>query len=523
MENKIACVQGEFFETECMKGNYKEKENISEDKSTRRIKAVNRQQMYLRMVEVEKLVEEDHEVRAIWELTGKLDLSQYYASIKVMNNAAGRSASDPRVLISIWIYSYSKGISSAREITRLSEYDPAYQWLTGMEPINYHTLSDFRVDHQGALTTLFTQVLGVLSAEGLVTLEHVMHDGTKIKACASSDTFRREERIKEHLKIAKEQIERMGDPREAEEVSPRITKARERAVREKKERLECALRELEKIRASKTSEEEKAQARVSQTDPQARIMKQNNGGYGPSYNVQISTDAKEKIIVGVGISQSANDCDELMKAKERIEENVQQVPGKMVVDGGFISRENIVKMHDAKNGELIGPIPNHKNQSQSQLRRRGVSPDFDPHKFMYDAVTDIYICPNGKLLRYDGKEQHVGRMVYKYRCNAKDCQGCTSKQFCCPKNETKGRSLVRSEESPEITSFIEKMQTQEAKDIYKRRGEVAEFPNLWIKSKIKLQQFRVRGLLKTGMETTWACLTYNISQWIRLCWIPQRA
>jgi transposase len=175
---------------------------------------------------VEQLVSEDHEVRAIWEFVGRLELSRYYEDIGVVEGEAGRPALDPRLMISLWVYAYSKGVSSAREISRLCEYDPAYQWLTGMELINYHTLSDFRVKHKEALDELFTEILGLLSVEGLISLERVMHDGMKIKACASADTFRREGRIRAHLDLAREQVEQMGDPRVSEEVSPRVAKAR---------------------------------------------------------------------------------------------------------------------------------------------------------------------------------------------------------------------------------------------------------------------------------------------------------
>ena len=63
------------------------------------------------------------------------------------------------------------------------------------------------------------------------------------------------------------------------------------------------------------------------------------------------------------------------------------------------------------------------------------------------------------------------------------------------------------------------MDTPEAKEIYKQRGPTAEFPNAWIKEKLKLRQFRLRGLSKIGMECVWACLTYNIQSWIRLRWV----
>jgi transposase len=243
-----------------------------------RVQPINRQQLILQPVDLEQIVPEDHEVRAIWELTGRLDLSGYYEEIKALEGVAGREAVDPRLLISLWIYSYSEGISSAREISRLCEYHPAYQWLTGMKPINHHTLSDFRVEHKEALDELFAGVLGLLSAEGLISLERVMHDGTKVKANAGTDSYRREDRVREHLEIARRHVSEMGDPEKAEEVVPKVAAARQRAAKEKQQRLEKAIEELEKIRASKSGVLAKASARVSESDPECRIMKQGNGG-----------------------------------------------------------------------------------------------------------------------------------------------------------------------------------------------------------------------------------------------------
>ena len=79
---------------------------------------------------------------------------------------------------------------------------------------------------------------------------------------------------------------------------------------------------------------------------------------------------------------------------------------------------------------------------------------------------------------------------------------------------------MRSEFRPEVAAQAAKMETEEAKAIYKKRGQVAEFPNAWIKDKLGLRQFRLRGLRKVGAEMLWACLTYNIQQWMRLSWRP---
>ena len=270
-----------------------------------RRREINRQQLLLRPVEVEKLVDLDDPVRTIWELVGGLNLEPFYAEIESVEGVAGRPVWDPRLLISLWIYAYKDGVNSAREVARLCEYHPAYQWLTGLEVVNYHTLADFRIKHKKALDQLFIEVLGVLSHEGLITLQRVMHDGTKVKACASDKSFHRKATLQDHLRLAREQVEQMGDP-ESEEVSQRVAKARQRALREKQERLEEALKALEKIEASR-SKEDKQKARASSTDPDARVMLQAKGAYGPSYNAQISTDVKAKIIVGVGVTQAPTD------------------------------------------------------------------------------------------------------------------------------------------------------------------------------------------------------------------------
>ena len=478
-----------------------------------RVRAVSRSQLTWQVLDVERLIELDHPARAIWELSGRLKLDGFYAPIEAVEGSAGRTPWDPRLLVSLWIYAYSRGISSAREIARRCTYEPAFQWLCGLGEINHHTLSDFRVNHDAGLRELFVQVLGVLSSEGLVSLERVMHDGTRIKACAGADSFRREERLKEHLEAARKQVEAMGDPREEEPKRKRA--AQERALRERQQRLEQALEEVQKAREAKRKDKE--QARASQSDPQSRIMKQSDGGYAPSYNVQLSTEASHRIIVGAEVSQSPNDFVHLIGAVGQVETNLGQKPAQVVVDAGFTSRENILTM--AEQGvDLIGPLAAANVSWEGQQRQRGVSEKFDSDQFSYDAKQNIYRCPAGQILRHKGRDFGPGTVVHKYTAKIETCEACQFRSQCCPGNHYHGRSVTRTEYSPILQQFAEKMETDAAKAIYRQRGAVAEFPNAWIKEKMGLKQFRLRGLVKVGLEVLWAALTYNIQQWIRLSW-----
>ena len=488
---------------------------VATEEKKLRLRPINRNQMILHPVDIEQLIPDDHEVRAIWELVGSLDLSSYYDTIDAVEGEAGSPAFDPRLLISLWVYAYSKGISSAREIARLSAYDPAYQWLTGMRPVNYHTLADFRSTHAASLRQLLIDVLALLTREGLITLERIMHDGTRIRASAGRDTFRGEKAISEHRARAAAQIRAMEETAD-KEMTPRIRKAQERAARERKERPTLALGELETIRAQKRS----TQTRVSTTDPECRIMGQSDGGYAPSYNVQISTDAHEKAIIGVTIAASPADQTLLPQALDEIETTTGRIPRQLVVDQGFTTRETILTA--AERGiDRIGSFPDASAGRLTVFRSRGITEGFYPERFRFDPEQNRYLCPEGKTLFYTKSVRQRGKRTIIYQARTEDCRVCPSKSSCCPR--VGRRSLYRLENDPRITAFIAKMETDEARAIYHQRGAVAEFPNAWIKDKFGLRQFRLRGLVKAGMEALWACLTYNIKLWIRLCWRPRLA
>lgn len=340
------------------------------------IRRVNRQQMSWRAVDVERLISEDHPARAIWALVGRLDLSAFYRAIESSTEEGGRPAFDPQMLISLWVYAYSQGIGSAREVARRCEYDPAFQWLTGLEEVNYHTLADFRVERQEELDELFTQVLAALSKEGLIPLETVMQDGTKIKALVSTRSYQREGTIQGHLERARQRVAEMGDPRN-DESNPKAKQAQARARREQQERLESALVELVKLQENKKGEQAKSKTRVSSSDPQARVMHHSDGGLALSYNAQISTDAAHGLVVGVAVTQAAEDSAQLLPAVDRVEQRLKKKPRQMVADGSYTTRENIEKMA-GREVDFVGSMGREEMPSGATVPNR-----LPPSAFLY--------------------------------------------------------------------------------------------------------------------------------------------
>ena len=173
----------------------------------------------------------DHPVRAIWELSGRLDLSGFAGALRTQRDQGGRAAWDPRLLVAVWIWAYSEGIRSAREMERQMEYRPELEWLCGMEVVNHHTLSDFRVSHAEALEQIFTQVLAVLSQAGLIDLRQVAVDGTRLRSQAATSSERRRGTIEKHLEQARAVVGELAAQAGDEESNQRRQAARRRAAR----------------------------------------------------------------------------------------------------------------------------------------------------------------------------------------------------------------------------------------------------------------------------------------------------
>jgi len=197
---------------------------------------------------------------------------------------------------------------------------------------------------------------------------------------------------------------------------------------ERKEQLSRAMEELEKIKSQKRS----TQTRASITDPECRIMSQPDGGYAPSYNVQVSTEAHEKAIIAVSISQSSADQMLCAPAIDNIEGTTGKVPDELVVDGGFTTRDAILAVEE-RGIDLIGSPPDKSSAPLNALEGLGITEPFYPEHFLFDPETNTYICPEGKSLVSRGKSVQKGKTTYLYR--GKECKSCPSKFLllspCC--------------------------------------------------------------------------------------------
>jgi transposase len=493
--------------------------NGQESTAPLKLRVLDRSQLRMMTLDVDSLIGPDHKARALWDLSGTMDLTAFCEDIRSQVGRPGRQHNDPRLLVSLWLYAYSEGISSARELSREMEHEPGLRWLANLEVVNHTTLSDFRKDYRKGLDEVFTQLLAVMEGAGLVNLDRLMQDGTKIQAQASGNSFRREKTVRERLQRAREVVAELGDP-DDEEKPARLQAARRRAAQEQVQRLEAAVRELQEIQRTKHSDKEKAEARVSITEPEARMMKHgNDGGIAPSYNLQLTTDAQEKVIVNQALTTSSSDGSvNLSEVVEQVEAKLERKPNQIVADGGYTNQKNIIDLANAE-VDFIGSLPDKEVRQAASLKAAGIAEEFSGDQFTKVTEGNALRCPAGKELNYRQTQHKRGNGYEVYQAQGSDCRACEFCQQCCPKGFQNGRivSLLISE-PPQVIAFREKMQTPEAKKAYQQRGPVAESPNAWIKEKFGIHKFRLRGLAKASIEALWACLTYNVMQWIRLVW-----
>src|ERR1017187_4288949 len=479
-----------------------------------RFKPIDRQLNVLRAFALDTLIDEDHPARAIWEFLEQLDLLPCETNIKAVEGHCGQATIQPRMLIAVWLYACSQGSGAAREVSRLCESEPGLRWLCGDQPINYHTLSDFRVEHQDALRDLFIDALGVLSQQGLISLKQVAHDGTRIRAVAGGSSFHREETLEKHRAAAAAQVAAL-EAEEATGDSARRIAARRRAAVERQERLQQALQQMEQHRQSKDTAQEKAQARVSQSEPESRKMKLAEGGFAPAYNAQVTSDGGEGgLIINLQMTQSGSDFQQLQPALEEVRENFGKMPSQTLVDGGYPSRHDIEALEGRT--DLIGPYDEDGACAAAFRRRQGIAEAYAPKFFVYDQKADQLQCPAGCFLKHHKSNKSKDKIEHVYMAQPSDCEGCSRKPQCCPQSPS--RSVTRIEEAAAVQRFRRKMMQPEVQALYKRRSQIAEFPFCWIKEKFGLRRFHVRGLAKAFLEMLWHALAYNIRQWMRLRW-----
>jgi transposase len=351
-----------------------------------RIRQAERRQPGFELVDLESLVVDDHPVRAVWSFVEGLDLQSFYDRIKARGETPGRPATDPRILVALWLYATADGVGSARALARLCEHHTIYRWICGGVGVNHAMLSEFRLDSGAFLDRLLTSSLTALMKEGLITLDEVITDGSKVRAAASRSSMRRRQTLVELEEKARVRVAELKQELEADSAAGerRLSKRRLSAAEDRARRVAAALAK----HPAATPQDEKDQnegddpppaggksskkpkeERVSTTDPDAPLMRMADGAVRPAYNVQVTS--ARGFVIAIEPVQRRNDRGLAPAMLTQVKQRCGKLPDRLLADTGAMTAADIVTIAQAQPSvQVFSPPPARKDTSKPESKAR---------------------------------------------------------------------------------------------------------------------------------------------------------
>jgi transposase len=390
-----------------------------------------------------------HRARVLWDVVCTLDLRKFLRGVKAVDGRAGRTTLSPRMKLVLWLYAISTGVGSAREIARLTRSDDAYRWIVGDLEVGHDTLSSFRVDHGAALDELMTDILASLMHKGVLSLDVVAQDGIRIRAAATAPSFRRLESLLECREQATLHLKAVLAQADDPELTRAQHAAREAAARDFQRRVEAAIATVAELQESRKPSDKPA--RASTTDAEARVMKMADGGFRPAYNVRMATAGSPLGGARTIVGIQVTNVGSDIGAITPMLDEIKWRTGqlpKTLLADANHAKHECIRAATAARVEAIVAVPERTRQGGTRLRAR-------------DADAGL-------------------------RAQAAD--------------------------DPAIVAWRERMETDEAKLLYRARASLCELMNAHLRTHHGVDHFLVRGLAKVTCVVLLAALASNLLQ-----------
>ena len=430
-----------------------------------RLRMAERRQVELRAICLDDLVPTDHRVRMVWTFVEGLDVSALVAAVKAVEGRPGPPPADPRILLALWLYATADGVGSARELARLCDEHIAYQWLCGGVGMNAKTLADFRVGHGEVLEWLLVDSFTALVRAGVASLDRVAQDGMRVRAAAGAASFRRQATLQECRRQAEAAVRdlRAELERDPATASRRQAAARQRAAADRERRVRAALAVTEDLRAEEAEKARKAAERAAEAAREEPA--------GPAPPGKRAKDKRPKEPRGSTTDPQAR----VMK----------------MADGGFRPAYNVQFACDTTSGAI------------AKVSVDNVGSDMGKMAPMSEALADDY----GQRPR-----QHLADGGFAKLADITALAQAGVETFVpvpTPRNAERDRYAPLPGDPPEVAAWRERMNTDDAKAIYKERASTVECANAQARNH-GLTRFLVRGLEAVTATALWHALAQNM-------------
>jgi transposase len=464
------------------------------------IEGQDRNQIILFPESIDEYISDQSVVRVIDEYIDHLDVENLGFK-RAVSPILGRPPYAPKDMLKLYIYGYLNRIRSSRRLEHEAIRNIEVIWLLKKLAPDFKTIADFRKDNKKALKQVFRDFNRLCDEWGLFGKEMVAIDGSKFRASNSKKNNHSAKKLQRHIKHINEKIDKYlqdldeGDMDEGHVRQPGAEEIKERLkeLRERKKKYQSHQKQLEK---SGNNE-------ISTTDPDARLMCNNNNNVDVSYNVQTTVDAAHKLIVDFKVSQKPNDLGELDNMALRAKKLFGGKDFEVLADKGYYKAEDLKKC--VENG--ITPYVARQVYSNGTGDK-----EFYIDKFRYDKDKNIYICPAGQELGYAKDRKNKGRVTaHEYR-NYTACKSCELKDRCT--RGKKGRIISRHVDQDFLDTI--NLQTEQNMDKYRQRQMIVEHPFGTIKRSWGAYYFLTRRKISVSAEIALSYLVYNLKRVISI-------
>ena len=492
---------------------------------------------------IDKDIAEDDPVRLLDALVDNLMLDNVYKLYK----PSGRKPYHPQMMLKVILYAYMNNIYSCRRIESLLKRDIHFIYLAGYELPDFITINRFRNRVKKEINNIFTQVVLVLAAKGLISLDVEYIDGTKIESKANKYTFvwkrtveKNRAKLQEQIRTLLLQVDDVIAQDNAaktegveftaallDEISEELnkslesvpepkTKEEKQAVRTKKKQL----KELEKKRNKLQEYDQHLEIMeernsYSKTDPDATFMHMKedamrNGQTKPGYNLQIATE--NQLITDFALYANRTDTLTLPSFLESFKSRYHRYTKTVVADSGYGSEENYLFM-DVHNMEAYVKY----NYFHKEQRPRYIPNPFSPASLYYNKEQDFYVCPMGQHMKRIGMKRSLtsnGFVTYSVRYQAERCDGCPLRGSCF---KARGNRII--EVNHQLQHYKQKArELLTSEEGIKHRGRRCIEPEAVFgqtKYNKAYKRFRHFGKDKVNMDFAFFAIAFNIGKMCR--------
>jgi transposase len=501
---------------------------------------IDRNQVLLFRRTLDESIPEGTYVRALDELIDTCDFSEFE---RTYHGSRGQPPIPPKVLAKLWLYGLKLRFRSSRQLEYVTKNNIDFMWIAQGPTPDHVTLSNFRKKFDKQIKGLFQQIVGLAMRMGLVQLDQVTLDGTRVKANNSrSETLTADgiaqelDRLTRELEAGLQECEAVDKAEDTLfgvgvgglEVPPEL--ATRQARKAELEKALSTVREMdEQRRRTQQINPAKNPAQLPMTDSDSRVLPNKEGGYAPNFTPLAAVDVRSDFIVAVDVIAGVTEHTHLLPIVVQIEADYGQRPKQMLADGHFATGQNIDAFENSGT-ELISPLPVADAMSANpalradptqavpeaewpNLPRNPQHKKLDKSCFLYDEEHDLYYCPQGQPMPFIETKSKVQADDQKLKFRVYGCAVCAScplRKQCVSDQSQIGRTISRDQFTKQRERHAAKMATEPAKAAYKKRLHGGEVPFAHIKQAMGLRQFLLRGLANVRTEWLWTCTAYNV-------------